>query len=132
MVGSRPRHRNVQQLEQLAEHMRLEVCSMASMDYVRDSKTRNEFVDKHAGYRCCLLVRQRVSLHVLRKVIDHCQDITVSTQRTGERAEDVHSDTREWCPRINRSKGSAVARVSLVAIAGRAFLSPVLNVFTDL
>ena len=102
------------------------------MSDVREAETRNKLVDEYAGYGDCLLVLQCVRLNVLGEVIDDCQNVSVSTLRARKRTNDVHGHAFKWRSRVDRSKCSAVARVSFVPIASRAFLTPVLDVFTDL
>ena len=112
--------------------MRLEVRSLDGMNDVRNSETPNKLVDEHASYRDCLLVLQCVRLDVFGKVIDDCQNVSVSTLRARKRSNNVHCHAIKWRSRVNRNMCSAVARVSFVPIASRAFLTPVLDVFTDL
>ena len=112
--------------------MRLEVRSLIGMNDVWDAETRNILIDEHAGYRDRLLVLQCVRLNVFSKVIDDCQNVSVSTLRAGKRANDVHGHAFKWRSRVDRSKCSAVARVSFVPVASRAFLTPVLDLFIDL
>ena len=110
--------------------MRLKVRSLFGMNDVRDAKSRNELIDEHTGYRDCLMVLQCVRLNVFGEMIDDCQNVWVSTLRSRKRANDVHGKTFKWRSREDRSKYSAVARVSFVPIASRAFFTPFLNVLT--
>ena len=102
------------------------------MNDVWDPETQNKLVNEHAGYSDCLLVLQRVHFNVFGEVIDDCQNVLVSTLRARKRPNDVYGHAFKWRFRVDRSKCSAVARVSFVPIASRAFLTPVLDVFTDL
>ena len=132
MVNSCKRRFNVQQLKQFDKHLRLKICTLIGMNDVRDTETRNKLVDKHAGYRDSLLILQCGRLNVFSKIIDDCQNVSVSTLHARKRANDVHVHAFKWRFRAYRSKCFAVARVSFVPIASRAFLTPVINVFTDL
>ena len=66
------------------------------------------------------------------KVIDDCQNVSVSTLRAWKRAKIVHCHAFKWRSRVDRSKCSAVPRVSIVPITSITFITPVLYVFTDL
>ena len=132
MVGSFTRFLNVQQLEQFAKHMRLEVRFLIGMNDERDAETRNKLVDDYAGYGDCLLVLQCVRLTVFFEVIDNCQNVLVCTLRAQERTNKVYGHAFKWRSSLDRSKSFMVARVSFMPIASKAFLTPVLEGFTDL
>ena len=98
MVESCTRFLYVKQLEQFAKHMRLEVCSLIGMNDVWDAETRNKLVDEYAGYRDSHLVLQCVPLNVFSKLIDDCQNISVSKLRARKRANNVHGHALNRVP----------------------------------
>ena len=112
--------------------MGLIVGSLIGMKDVGDTTTRFELVDNHAGYRDCLLVLQCLRLKVFCKVIDDGIIVSVPTLRAPKRSNNVHGYAFKWCSRVDRSKNSAVAKLSFVPIANRALFTTDLDVFTDL
>ena len=102
------------------------------MNDVRDTKSRDKLVGKNASNRNRFLVRQCISFYVLGKVVNDSQHVPVTTLRAGQRAYNVLRDSLKWCSSVYRSEGTTVARVSLMPIAFRTVLAPVLNVFGDL
>ena len=50
--------------------MRFDVCTLIDINHVRDDKTQNKLVDKHANYRDCILILQCKRLNVFGEVID--------------------------------------------------------------
>ena len=112
--------------------MRLEVGALVSVDDLRDTKARDELIEKNASNSNRLLVRQCISFYVLGKVVNDSQDVPVTTLRAGQRAYNVHRDSLKWCSSVYRSEGTKVARVSLMPIACWTVLATVLNVFGNL
>ena len=59
--------------------MRLEVRALIRMNYIRDTKARDELVKKNARNIHCLLIQQCVCLDVLGKVVNHSEYVPVTT-----------------------------------------------------
>ena len=119
-----------QQLEQFAKHMRLDVCYLLGMNDVWYAETRNKLVEL-AGNNQCLFVLQCVRLDLFCEVIDDWKNVSVFTLSAWKQANSVHGHALKWRSRVDRSKFSAVAKVSFVMIASKSFLSLVLDVFTN-
>ena len=77
--------------------MRVKFGALVSVNDVRDTKARDELIEKDARDRNRLLIQHCISFYVFCKVVNDSHDVPINTLRAGQRAYNVHCDSVKWC-----------------------------------